>query len=91
MDWTRRGFLGGTAALAGVNLFAGGADAPGAGNPWEKADGRASNAVFVRRAYLDLAGRLPTKVEAQGDVFSRNPDKRLALVDELLADEGFVD
>ena len=91
MDWTRRGFLGGTAALAGVNLFAGGADAPGAANPWEKADGRASNAVFVRRAYLGLAGRLPTKVEAQGYVFSRNPDKRLALVDELLEDEGFVD
>ena len=92
MDWTRRGFLGGTAALAGVNLFAGAADAAGnASEVWEKADGRASNAVFVRRAYVDLAGRIPTKVEAQGYVFSRSPEKRAELVDELLAGEGFTD
>ena len=94
MDWTRRGFLGGTAALAGANLFADAAPAPGAApveTPWEKADGRASNAVFVRRAHLDLAGRLPTKVEAQGYVFSRNPDRRRELVDDLLAGEDFTD
>ena len=90
MDWTRRGFLGGTVALAGANLFADAQTAPG-GTPWETVDGTASDAVFARRAYLDLAGRLPGKVEAQGYVFSRHPDKRRELIDTLLAEEGFTD
>ncbi len=98
MGISRRAFLGGTAAagfpaFAGFNLF--GAAAPaGVGTgvePWEKAGGRASNAVFVRRAYVDLAGRIPTKVEAQGYVFSRDPERKTALVDELLAADSFAD
>ena len=92
MDWTRREFLGGTAALAGVNLLADAVrGAAVSATPWEKADGRASNAVFVRRAHVDLAGRIPSKIEAQGYVFSANPDKRRELVDELLAGDGFTD
>ena len=92
MNWTRRGFLGGTAALAGVNLLADAVQgASASATPWEKADGRASNAVFVRRAYVDLAGRIPSKIEAQGHVFSGNPDKRRMLIDELLAGDGFTD
>ncbi|MGN0846423.1 MAG: DUF1549 domain-containing protein [Kiritimatiellia bacterium] len=101
MSWTRRSFLGGTVAtaglpaFAGVNLFGAAGAAVAAGEaddqPWEKADGRASNAVFVRRAYIDLAGRLPSKVEAQGYVFSSNPDRKRALVDELLAADSFAD
>ncbi len=61
------------------------------GAPWEKPDGRASNEVFVRRAYVDLAGRIPSKVEAQGYVFSRNPARKAALIDELLAADSFAD
>lgn len=93
MQLTRRDFLGGTTAFAGVNLFAAAQAPAGAegATPWEKADGRASNEVFVRRAYVDLAGRIPTKVEAQGYVFSCNPDRKAALVDELLAADSFAD
>jgi len=43
-----------------------------------------SDAVFVRRAYLDLTGKLPTAEVAKS--FIQNPDKnkRVALVDQLL-------
>ena len=100
MSWTRRSFLGGSVATAGLPVFAGvnlfGAAAGSASNgtgvaPWEKSDGRASNEVFVRRAYIDFAGRIPTKVEAQGYVFSRDPERKKALVDDLLAAESFAD
>ena len=90
MDLSRRGFLEGTAAFAGCSLF--GAAADGAsGAPYEKPDGRASNEVFVRRAYIDLAGRIPATVEAQGYVFSSDPDRKRRLVDELLAADSFAD
>ena len=60
-------------------------------SPWERVDGRATDAVMVRRLYLDLAGRIPTKDEAQAYVFSGNPNKRESLVERLLASKAFAD
>jgi len=51
-----------------------------------------SDAVFVRRAYLDVIGTLPTAAEARE--FIRDPDaknKRRALVDRLLERDEFAD
>ena len=60
-------------------------------SPWERADGRATDAVMARRLFLDLAGRIPTKDEAQAYVFSGNPNKRESLVERLLASKEFAD
>ena len=51
-----------------------------------------SDAVFVRRAYLDVIGTLPTAQEAKE--FIQDPDtknKRRALIDRLLARDEFAD
>lgn len=51
-----------------------------------------SDAVFVRRVFLDVIGTLPTAVEARQ--FIRDPDtknKRAALIEKLLAREEFAD
>lgn len=51
-----------------------------------------SDAVFVRRVYLDVIGTLPTAQEARD--FIRNPDtqnKRRVLIDRLLEREEFPD
>jgi hypothetical protein len=50
----------------------------------------ASDAVFVRRAFLDLNGTLPTAAEVTAFLSSRDPHKRAALVDELLARPQFA-
>ena len=50
-----------------------------------------SDAVFVRRAYLDVIGTLPTADEAQAFIEDRDLDKRRALIDRLLAREEFAD
>lgn len=49
-----------------------------------------SDEVFVRRIYLDLAGRIPTTLEAT--TFLEDPDreKRAALIDDLLQRESYV-
>lgn len=44
-----------------------------------------SDAVFARRAYLDLVGLLPPPTELDAFVARTSPDKRAALVRELLA------
>ena len=94
MTMTRRLFLGGAAGLAlwPRDLFGAtaGRTVPDA-DVWERADGTATDCVMARRLYLDLAGRIPTKAEAQAYAASRNPDKRAALVDRLLASEAFAD
>ena len=46
---------------------------------------------FVRRAYLDAAGVLPSAGEARRFVEDTNPDKRIRLVDSLLERPEFVD
>jgi Protein of unknown function (DUF1553)/Protein of unknown function (DUF1549) len=50
-----------------------------------------SDPVFVRRVYLDTIGTLPTAAESQGFIRDRNPNKRAALIDRLLASEEFAD
>ena len=50
-----------------------------------------SDAVFVRRAYLDVIGTLPTAQEARDFLRDRDPDKRRALIDRLLEREEFAD
>lgn len=50
-----------------------------------------SDAVFVRRAYLDVIGTLPTEKEARAFLADARPDKRNVLVDRLLARDEFAD
>lgn len=50
----------------------------------------ASDEVFLRRAWLDLAGRGPTAAEAAAFLDEVDPAKRARLVDTLLAGEGRV-
>jgi hypothetical protein len=50
-----------------------------------------SDEVFVRRAYLDLLGILPTATEARSFVFDQTSGKRARLIDELLERPEFAD
>ncbi len=50
---------------------------------------RSSDAEFLRRAYLDLVGKIPTVEKARAFLDSNDPDKRAKLVDELLADSDY--
>jgi hypothetical protein len=45
----------------------------------------ASDAEFLRRVSLDLAGRIPTAAETRAFLDDASPEKRTALVDRLLA------
>src|SRR5262249_20652568 len=47
-----------------------------------------SDATFARRAYLDIWGLLPPPADLQAFVADRDPNKRTALVNRLLADSG---
>ncbi|MEX2261123.1 MAG: DUF1549 domain-containing protein [Bryobacteraceae bacterium] len=51
----------------------------------------ATDSVFVRRAYLDAAGILPTAEEVENFLADARPDKRARLIDALLEREEFVD
>lgn len=46
--------------------------------------------LFVRRVYLDILGRIPTKEEFLAFAENARPDKREALIDELLLSPGFA-
>jgi hypothetical protein len=50
-----------------------------------------SDAVFVRRVYLDVIGTLPKANEAEQFVLSRDPNKRRALIDRLLERDEYAD
>ncbi len=50
-----------------------------------------SDAVFVRRVYLDVIGTLPTAGEARQFLADQNPQKRHALIDRLLERKEFAD
>ena len=50
-----------------------------------------SDAVFVRRVWLDVTGTLPTGAEAQAFILSRDPAKRRLLIDRLLASDACAD
>lgn len=51
----------------------------------------ASDSEFIRRAYLDAAGILPTPAETQAFLKDRSPDKRNRLIDALIKRPEFVD
>jgi hypothetical protein len=50
----------------------------------------ASDEVFMRRVYLDLAGRIPTYDEARAFLDESSPLKRSLLIDTLLDSEAYV-
>jgi hypothetical protein len=50
-----------------------------------------SDSVFLRRAYLDAAGILPTADEARAFLADTRPDKRARLIDRLLQRPEFAD
>jgi len=50
-----------------------------------------SDEVFLRRAYLDVIGTLPTAAEASQFLKDTDPNKRRALVDHLLGRDEFAD
>jgi hypothetical protein len=60
----------------------------------QKADGdlapRSTDAEFVRRIYLDLAGRVPSVTDARAFLTDQSPDKREKLIDRLLASDDHV-
>ena len=45
---------------------------------------------FVRRIYLDIAGRIPTYKEVTAFLHSREPDKRRKLIDQLLGSDDYA-
>ena len=51
---------------------------------------RADDAEWMRRVYLDIAGRVPTIREAETFLGNRREQKRETLIDELLSDSGYV-
>ena len=50
-----------------------------------------SDAVFIRRVYLDAIGSLPEPQEARRFFEDRRPNKRAALIDALLQRDEFAD
>jgi hypothetical protein len=50
-----------------------------------------SDAVFVRRVYLDVIGTLPTGPEARAFLDDQDPNKRGILIDRLLERDEFAD
>src|SRR5947208_14039548 len=49
----------------------------------------ADDAEFVRRAYLDITGVIPTADKAAAFIDSKDPGKRSKLIDELLGDPKY--
>lgn len=98
MTFTRRAFIGGVSALAvwPANVWSAEKKrnsksfAPMT-SVWERPDGSATDCVMVRRLYLDLAGRIPDIDEAKEYIQSKDPEKRKALTERLIASQEFVD
>ncbi|HYI95723.1 MAG TPA: DUF1549 domain-containing protein [Bryobacteraceae bacterium] len=53
--------------------------------------GDVSDSTFIRRAFLDAAGILPTAEEVEQFLADKSPDKRAKLIDQLLQREEYVD
>jgi len=53
--------------------------------------GVCDDATFLRRTAIDVAGRLPTKEEAEAFLADTTPDKREKWVDKLLASTDYAD
>jgi hypothetical protein len=52
---------------------------------------RCTDVEFVRRVYLDTIGRLPAPEDVRSFVRDTRPDKRVRLIDQLLARDEYVD
>jgi hypothetical protein len=52
--------------------------------------GPADDAEFLRRAYLDFAGRIPTSDETKAFLADASPDKRAKLIDKLLGSPDYA-
>ena len=50
----------------------------------------ADDAEFLRRVYLDLAGRIPQVADVRTFLADKNPNKRRLLVQDLLGRSGYV-
>jgi hypothetical protein len=94
---------GGLALLAAAPGWAGPADGPAAlaaridhhiAAGWAKARvtpaAEADDAEFVRRVYLDLAGRIPHVTEVRDFLNDKAPDKRARLIERLLDGPRYV-
>ena len=55
----------------------------------QKANPLASDEQFVRRIYLDITGRIPTREEALEFIEDESVSKRSKLVDKLLNSDGY--
>lgn len=55
-----------------------------------EASPRSSDAEFLRRASLDLIGRVPTRAEVEAFLADADPDKRAGMIDTLLSSEEFA-
>lgn len=51
---------------------------------------RTSDALFMRRLYLDAVGRIPTEEEARAFLADSAPDKRARLINSLLNSPGYT-
>ncbi len=50
-----------------------------------------TDSEFVRRAYLDATGTLPTAAEVEDFLSSKAAEKRVRLIDRLLSSDAYVD
>ncbi|MES2594963.1 MAG: DUF1549 domain-containing protein [Verrucomicrobiota bacterium] len=55
----------------------------------QKPNPLASDEQFVRRVYLDLAGRIPTREETLAFLYDTSSSKRANVIDTLINDDGF--
>jgi hypothetical protein len=55
-----------------------------------KPAGRADDATFLRRIFLDLVGTIPTETEAKQFLVDADSAKREKLIDKLLADQRYA-
>lgn len=51
----------------------------------------ADDATFIRRAYLDASGVLPSAETVENFLNDKSPDKRAKLIDQILATDEFTD
>lgn len=58
-------------------------------NKGKPASAKADDAEFLRRVYLDLAGRIPSVQEARAFLDDKTADKRAKLIDKLLASPDY--
>ncbi len=55
----------------------------------QKPNALASDEQFIRRVYLDLAGRIPTRAETMAFLADSSAAKRATVIDTLVNDDGF--